>query len=295
MMISPSHFFSAFAKDLRIGQRILLETAGGIRRSGWMSLIILVTMTSILTIFGSLTLLVLDSQHLVERWGSQAAISVYLKNSANLADTLPEFSKMKHVVKVQGIPKAESWQKYGLQQKNVPDIPNPLPDTIHLEVDHPNNVPKLLEVLNAHEKVEQSRYPYDFLKRIRQLAQGISIFGILFTSFLGLLTLFIISNTISLLIQARRREIEILRMMGVSNWYIQLPFLMQGALYGMVGATLAYAPVASFQFLVRRILVFLHWDATTHNLLFVVGLMLIIGTLVGAFGASTSMKKYLNV
>jgi cell division transport system permease protein len=143
--------------------------------------------------------------------------------------------------------------------------------------------------------VETVRYPYDFLKKMRELAQGISIFGILFTVFLGVLTLFIISNTISLLIQARRREIEILRMMGVSNWYIQLPFLLQGAMYGLVGAALAYAPVASFQLLVRKILVFFNWDFTTHNLLFVAGLMVVIGTLVGAFGASTSMKKYINV
>jgi len=90
MMFSLSSFFSAFAKDLRIGQRLIVETFGGFKRSGWMNLIILVTMTSILSIFGSLTLLILDSQHLVDQWGSRVAISVYLENEATLADMEPE-------------------------------------------------------------------------------------------------------------------------------------------------------------------------------------------------------------
>jgi cell division transport system permease protein len=294
-MLSVTPFFHAFAKDLRIGQRILIETMGGLVRSGWMNLIILVTMASILTIFGSLTLLTLDSQHLVERWGNRATVSVYLKNSANLADMEPELRRLEHVTKSDSLPKSEAWENYIHTQEDTPDIPNPLPDTIHLEIDSPKNVAVLIDAIEAMPEVEEVRYPYEFLKQITQLARGISIFGMLFTTFLGVLTLFIISNTLSLLIQARRREIEILRMMGVSNWYIRFPFLLQGALYGLVGALIAYMPVASFQLFVRKVLSFFQWNLSGHNLYFVVGLMVIIGVVVGGLGASNSMKKYLNV
>ena len=294
-MFSLSSFFNAFAKDLRIGQRIIIETFGGFRRSGWMNLIILVTMTSILSIFGALTLLTLDSQHLVDKWGSQVAISVYLKDSANLADMEPDLRDLPHVVKAESIPKGESWEVYLQDQADVPDIPNPLPDTVRLEIDSPANVLSIIKLAKEMPDVEEVRYPYEFLQQIRQLAQGVSIFGMLFTVFLGILTLFIITNTLSLLIQARRQEIEILRMMGVSNWYIRMPFLLQGALYGLAGALFAYTPVASFQFFVRSVLSFFQWDSSGQNLYFVVGLMVIIGTLVGGIGATNSIKKYLNV
>ncbi|MCE2930532.1 MAG: ABC transporter permease [Vampirovibrionales bacterium] len=294
-MFSVSSFFNAFAKDLRIGQRIIIETFGGFRRSGWMNLIILVTMTSILSIFGALTLLTLDSQHLVDKWGSQVAISVYLKDSASLADMEPDLRALPHVVKAESISKEESWQAYLQDQTDVPDIPNPLPDTVRLEIDSPANVLTIIKLAKALPDVEEVRYPYEFLQQIRQLAQGVSIFGMLFTVFLGILTLFIISNTLSLLIQARRQEIEILRMMGVSNWYIRMPFLLQGSLYGLAGALFAYTPVASFQFFVRSVLSFFQWDTSGQNLYFVVGLMVLIGTLVGGIGATNSIKKYLNV
>lgn len=294
-MFNLSSFFTAFAKDLRIGQRIVIETFGGFRRSGWMNLIILVTMTSILSIFGSLTLLTLDSQHLVDKWGSQVAISVYLKDSATLADMEPELQSLPHVIDTESVPKAESWETYAQDQNEVPDIPNPLPDTIHLEIDSPAHVQAIIQKVKALPEVEEVRYPYEFLQHIRQLAQGVSIFGMLFTIFLGILTLFIISNTLSLLIQARRREIEILRMMGVSNWYIRMPFLLQGALYGLVGALLSYTPVASFQFFVRQVLSFFQWDTNGQNLYFVVGLMVFIGTVVGGIAATNAIKKYLNV
>jgi cell division transport system permease protein len=295
MMFSLSSFFSAFAKDLRIGQRLIVETFGGFKRSGWMNLIILVTMASILSIFGSLTLLILDSQHLVDQWGSRVAISVYLENEATLADMEPELRSLPHVVNSESIPKAESWQAYAEDQAEVPDIPNPLPDTVRLEVDSPANVKPLIESIKQMPEVEEVRYPYEFLQHIHKLAQGISIFGILFTVFLGILTLFIISNTLSLLIQSRRQEIEILRMMGVSNWYIRIPILMQGSFYGLLGAMLAYTPVASFQLFVRSVLGFFQWDTTPQNLYFVVGLMILIGTLVGGIAAANSIKKYLNV
>jgi cell division transport system permease protein len=260
-----------------------------------MNLIILVTMTSILSIFGALTLLTLDSQHLVDKWGSQVAISVYLKDSANLADMEPDLRDLPHVIKAESIPKAEAWQAYLQDQPDVPDIPNPLPDTVRLEIDSPANVLDIIKLAKEMPDVEEVRYPYEFLQQIRQLAQGVSIFGMLFTVFLGVLTLFIISNTLSLLIQARRQEIEILRMMGVSNWYIRMPFLLQGSLYGLTGALFAYTPVASFQFFVRSVLSFFQWDTGGQNLYFVVGLMVIIGTLVGGIGATNSIKKYLNV
>ena len=61
------------------------------------------------------------------------------------------------------------------------------------------------------------------------------------------LTITIINNTIQLVIQSRKEEIEIMRLMGVSNWYIKIPLVMQGAFYGFVSSVLAVFPLSWVQ------------------------------------------------
>ena len=56
------------------------------------------------------------------------------------------------------------------------------------------------------------------------------------------LTITIINNTIQLVIQSRKEEIEIMRLMGVSNWYIKTPLIMQGAFYGFISSIIAVLP-----------------------------------------------------
>ena len=61
------------------------------------------------------------------------------------------------------------------------------------------------------------------------------------------LTITIINNTIQLVIQSRKEEIEIMRLMGVSNWYIKIPLVMQGAFYGFVSSVIAVLPLSWIQ------------------------------------------------
>lgn len=61
------------------------------------------------------------------------------------------------------------------------------------------------------------------------------------------LTITIINNTIQLVIQSRKEEIEIMRLMGVSNWYIKTPLIMQGAFYGFVSSVIAVLPLNCIQ------------------------------------------------
>ena len=116
-----------------------------------------------------------------------------------------------------------------------------------------------------------------------------------------LTAVFLISNTIRITIFSRRTEIEIMKLVGATNWYIRWPFLIEGALIGLVGAII---PVAILSFVyVTAYDIGTHFLAGTYFGLFtpnpflyqVGGLMLAIGIIIGAIGSFMSIRKFLKV
>ena len=111
----------------------------------------------------------------------------------------------------------------------------------------------------------------------------------------AMLTITIINNTIQLVIQSRKDEIEIMRLMGVSNWYIKIPLIMQGAFYGFMGALIALFPLN----IVQNMLVNVHKffmvpsPLLAENIVMVT--LLIVGLTFGAGGSLLSIKKHLQV
>jgi cell division transport system permease protein len=143
--------------------------------------------------------------------------------------------------------------------------------------------------------IEKVNFAQEILQKIKQAARLMSLVGLVVTMILGALTMFIINNTMNLLIQARAREIEILRMMGVGNWYIRLPFLLQGSLYGLCGALLAYFPLRIVEFYIAELFGYFQLAADTGSEGFVLTLMVVIGVLVGGGGSAFAMHRYLKV
>lgn len=288
------HVMDNLATELRITGRILQETVGGIRRTGWMNLIIVITMASILSIFGTLFAFVLETQLFVENIGSALKISVYASEDANLTDLRREILAMPNVKSIQLVTKEQAWEDMK-QHYQVPDIKNPLPDTLHVQMADKKAIPPTVETLKGLKGVDDVNYAKSVLDRLESVSRITSLVGLVVSIFLGVLTFFIISNTIHLLIQARSREIEILRMMGVGNWYIRLPFLFQGAIYGLLGAFIAYIPLSIAEHYINVIFNYFQFSTSNYSLGVVFIVLILMGVFVGAGGAATAVHKYLKI
>lgn len=288
-------WLEGFLTELRISNRVIQETWGGVYRTGWMNLVIVVTLAAILTIFGCLTLTVLDSQFFVANLGTNMEISVYLKDRAALDDVKVQARVLPYVRQLQVIPKQQAWEEMKKLYEDLPGIENPLPDTLRVKVSQPQYVKATAEQLEQIEGVEKVNYPYAVLSQLQEITKKLSVFGLAFTLFLGCLTLLIINNTIALLIQARGREIEIMRMMGVGNWYIRLPFLFQGAFYGVSGALIAYLPLSWVHQSIHQAFTFFQFSPNPYSLSFVLTMMIVIGLGVGSGGSAMAMRRYLQI
>lgn len=294
MSLTATTFMDTMATEMRITGRIFQETWGGLKRTGWMNVIIVVTMASILSIFGTLFSMVMETQIFVDNIGSGLRVSVYAAENTNLESLYDTIKGLDGVKAIEVITKEQAWQDMK-QTFMVPDIENPLPNTLRVQMKDQKQIPETVSILEKLDGVEKVNYAAPVLEKIEKIAQITSAIGFAISIFFGLLTLFIISNTIHLLIEARSREIEILRMMGVGNWYIRLPFLLQGAAYGLAGSLLAYIPLYVVFVYIKKLMAFFQFSTDAYSLSVAFVTILLLGMVVGSAGAAVSVHRFLKV
>jgi len=280
--------------DLRIVYRIIMEAFNDIRRTGIMNLVIITTMAAILTIFGTLFRTTLSMSQFAHELGNVLEISVYLKPNTSATAVADKFVTFDHVTKVKIIPKKTSWKKLK-KEIDLPNISNPLPDTLHVKVDNPNNISYVLSQIKTVSAVEDTGYAKDLAKKIQLITHVVNTATAVVTVIVAILTIMIINNTIQLVIQSRKEEIEIMRLMGVSNWYIKIPLVLQGAFYGFAGSIFAIIPVNFVEQTLESVHKFFLVPSPPFAQTFVIFTLLVVGMSFGAGGSFLSIKKHLQV
>ena len=280
--------------DLRIAYRITMEAFNDIKRTGIMNIVIITTMAAILTIFGALFRSTISMSQFAREMGNVLEISVYLKSGTQPSSVSDKISKIEHVSKVKIIPKEISWNNMR-KEIDLPNISNPLPDTLHVKVDKPINTAAVLSSIKTIGEVEDTGYAAELAKKIQFITHVVNTTTAVVTIIVAILTIMIINNTIQLVIQSRKEEIEIMRLLGVSNWYIKIPLVMQGAFYGFAGALIAVIPVNFVQHTLQNVHKFFLVPSPPFAEFFVIATLLVVGISFGAGGSLISIKKHLQV
>ena len=119
------------------------------------------------------------------------------------------------------------------------------------------------------------------------------------SSFLFLSTVLIVSNTIRLTVFARRKEIEIMQMVGAAEWFIRWPFILEGVLQGLLGSVLAAVVVGgSYAMVIPKLtetISFLPMVEAQSMLPTLLPILILNGAFVGALGSLVSVNKFLKV
>lgn len=280
--------------ELRIAYRIVMEAVNDFKRTGIINVVIITTMAAILTIFGVLFRFTLSLSSFAHELGNVLEISVYLKNNAQISVVKDRIGDIKHVTNVRLITKDEAWK--GLKTElGLQNITNPLPDTLRVKVDKPENITEVFNQIKPISGVEDMGYAKELAKKIQFLTHVVNTTMIFVILISAALTITIINNTIQLVIQSRKEEIEIMRLMGVSNWYIKTPLVMQGAFYGFVSSIIAVFPLNWVQAGLAGMHKFFLVPMPIYAQNIVIITLLLIGTAFGAGGSLLSIKKHLQV
>ncbi|MFL5955403.1 MAG: cell division protein FtsX [Gaiellaceae bacterium] len=209
-------------------------------------------------------------------------------------------------VKAHGIAYVSKEEGLRIMARRYPDyvagLPsNPLPDVLKLTPNRPENVDKLFDSISGDRKapfVEKVTDGRKLSHRILQVAQVIEIVFTLATLVLLIASTLLISNTIRLSIFSRRREIEVMKLVGATNWFVRAPFMLEGLFCGIAGSLLAIFLLAVGKAVaLPAILPRLSGDSDVHGLAFpLVALMLLgAGLAIGALGSALTIRRFLQV
>lgn len=289
-----SHIPKDWMSEIRITYRIAIETAKSIAQTGLVNIAIITTIAAILTIFGSIFRITLGVNSFVSSLGSALEVSAYLSEDADVNSTITKIRELEHVVKVTYISKEHSWQQMK-KEIDVPDITNPLPDALHVKLDDTKNIGLVMDNLKKIEGVNDTSYAKDLVQKFEMINAIINTATLVFVFIVCILTIAIINNTIELVIQSRKEEIEIMRLMGVSNWYIKTPLILQGAIYGFLGALVAIIPINVVQKYIIKMHEFFMVSIDPWAQFAVLFSVLTLGVAFASIGSFLSIKKHLQV
>jgi cell division transport system permease protein len=146
--------------------------------------------------------------------------------------------------------------------------------------------------------VDQVRYGKEVSRRILQIARAIQIVFLIAVIVLLAASTILIANTIRLSIFARRREIEVMKLVGATNWYVRGPFMLEGVLTGLAGSLAAVLLLfLGRQVAIPQILGHIQDDPEVRALAFTwTAAVLVLGGLaIGALGSGLTLRRFLRV
>lgn len=296
---------------LRSIQYILQQSFRGIWRNKGMSVASISSVAASLTILGLIMILVLNMSHLAGLAQSQFdSVQAYLVDDLEPDEiellgqqiaAIPGVAYVQYESREAALAKMkERWGQQGHLLDTLEE--NPLPDSYIVHVGHISESDRVVEQLSEKSEIDEVKYYRDIIDNLIRVAELIRSVGLLVIVTLVLITIFIISNTIKLTINARKREINIMKYVGATNWFVRWPFLIEGTLLGFIGACIALLLVyfgyqTVFDMITTRFFViFSAYLLTVDEMMSRTILMfLVLGAGVGALGSIISLRRYLEV
>ena len=298
--------------------RHVREGAKNVIRNGWMTFASISAISVSLFVLGIFLILSLNVNYLASQIESQVEIRVFLEvniSEAQMSEVqrtiaaIPEVSKVTFVSKEEGLNILR--EKMGAEGEELLEgldgENNPLNDSYTVEVRNPQQVGLVAQQIEAFNnskdpkpiyKVSYGKGTVETLFQITDIVRNVGLVLVLLLSFTAM---FLIANTIKLTINARQREISIMKLVGATNSFIRWPFFIEGGLLGLIGSIIpvgillwSYSELIRFTkmqlglMLIKLIPVF-------ELALIVSGLLLGIGIMIGIWGSILSVRKFLKV
>ena len=298
-------------------QFVLQEIWIGLRRNLTMTIALIVTVAIAMALFGVGVLLRMQVDKSNNYWSDKVEVSIYLCNklSANpscnkaaateqqKSDIKKQLEGMPQVAKVTFETQDEAYNRAKQQFKDSPGIVGSIqngdiPDSFRVKLKDPKNFAAVVAQMQGRPGIDQVVNQRAILEKFFKILSGLQWAALVIAAIQLVAAVLLVANTIRLSAFNRRRETGIMRLVGASNIYIQLPFVLEGAIAGLVGGVVA-AVLLGFSkiFLLDRLTENLQlatplsWiDLTT-----VIVASMCFGVLLCALASFLTLRRYLKV
>lgn len=283
------------------------EAFGSLRRNYFMTIAAVLTVLLCMTVLGVVLVFASNVDALLKELKSKVEITVYLVDSVTAEQVekmQEEILSWEEVKDSRFISKDEALQILKEQFKDSPEViesmsGNPLPASFEISLKDPEQADVVAARFAGRPEVEEVRYGRELAERIFRVTNVARNVMLIFIGLLGVVGVLLIGNTIRLSIFARRREVEIMKLVGATNWFIRWPFIIEGMTVGLLGAALAVVVVTlGSNFVMSRIretLVFMSTAFQTIPMWQIAGILLLAGAVIGALGSGLGLRRFLRV
>lgn len=275
------------------------------RRMGFASI---GTVAVSLFILGVFFILVMNMTKMASALESQVQISAYLSDDISeerrkeIEKNLKvnkSISKIEYITKEQALKNLQ--ERLG-EQKTILDAlgeSNPLPSSFLITTKTADDVKKIAAIVGKLEGVEEVKFGQDVAANLFDLTHMIRVFGFILMLLLTFATIFIIANTIRLTVFARQKEIAIMKYVGATDWFIRIPFILEGICLGFIGGAISAIFLRSFYSAavtkIHSTLAFLPLIEQFPFINYLTFGIILSGIFVGILGSTISLKKFLEV
>ncbi|MBG9735046.1 permease-like cell division protein FtsX [Paenibacillus alvei] len=301
--------FNSLTRHVREGSKSIL-------RNGWMSFASVSSIVISLFILGVFMLLSLNVNEMTKQIDNKVQIRVFLKLDVTKEQKellATDIGNMSEVSKVISVSKEEGMK---MLQENLGEDgkellngytkeTNPLPDSFTIEVYDPATISMVAKKINAINDTNSAKplwkvnYGKGTVDTLLKVTATVRNFGLIIVAGLAVTAMFLISNTIKVTIMARQRELSIMKLVGATNSFIRGPFFVEGALIGLLGSLLTVGIlfygyqqlVTNFELGLQMVKLVPLQDAW----LLVGSSLVALGILIGMWGSTISIRKFLKV
>jgi cell division transport system permease protein len=297
----------------------LSEAFRALRRSAAPSVAAIVTIVVTTLLLGVLIPVLKASEDKAQDVRDQIGLNVYLFDDATRAETDAlerELLAIDHVEGVDYVSKSEAipalqakLEKDSDLRGSLGELPrNPLPASFAVDIDDPDNLRAVFAGINGvgpngdpkpiSPIIEEVKDAREDASAITRVTGAVKIVLVVLAVLLLIASLMLVGNTIRLSIYARRREVEVMRLVGATNWFIRWPFIIEGIIVGLAGAAVAVAilwlgkvtvvdPLSENFELVDSF--------STMGFLPLVIILMVAATFVSALGSGITLRRFLRV
>lgn len=296
---------------MRLGLLVyyLRKALGNIWTNPFLSLVTLSTIAISMLILGLFSLIYLNVQQSLHQLGGELQITAYLQETispeqakvlrSKVADW-PEVEEITYISKEQALARFRSQlREYAGILEGLKE--NPLPASLELtlmpQYGRSGNIKELSTRLGRLPGVAEVQYGRKWMAKLRVFVEVMKLVGITVGGLVLIATIFVISNTIRLTFYSRREELEIMRLVGATDFFIKAPFLIEGLLHGLGGALLAAGGLS-----LLMLFLFSHLDLPLRLAVMAGSLptgqlvagFLGLGLLLGVLGSMVSLRRFLR-
>ena len=288
--------------------RIIRNTLQHVRRNIWHAITAIMVMTLTLFIASLLALILYTSDQILLHLENKLEVTAFFTENTQedyILSLQQEIEQTGKAEEVRYISQKEALEIYREQNADTPELlefvtADILPASLSVSAKQLNDLDDLAQRLSDDERVERIIYQQDVVDSFRTWSLRIRTIGLILSGFLITVTILILLVVVSLNIADFGKEIEIMRLVGASSWYIRWPFILDGMLFGLIASVYStigmYILMPYFEEIVRQLV---SGISLFPNQLLVTAYVfigsLILGTILGVVGSAIAIYRHLKV